>query len=101
VKLVLSALLSLACFGCAVSREEAVANAKAELARRHLPLPTNYIVEAERGKAIVEGEGRTYEVYGVDFMAPGAKRPKLLYRVNVELTGKIDDVADVRNSIPF
>ncbi len=101
MKLPFALLLSLVCWGCAVTREQAVASATREVARRHLPLPKHYTVEVKDSMAFDE-VNPGYPIYVVTFSAPGNRTQKRLYQLNVDRrSGTIDDMSDLRDAVPL
>jgi hypothetical protein len=86
----------LVCSGCALTQEEAVTIAKAEITRRKLPLPRDHTIVAAKSTAFVEGSAPDQPVYiVVTFAAPSAAGPSTLYEVSVDMrTKSVDSVGD-------
>src|SRR4051812_11276273 len=103
--LLIVSLLLVACgtprfkFG-GITPDDAVTLAEKELARRHLPLPRNYSVAAEKS-AILYSTGAGISVYGVTFSKRMKGHPHTLYYVSVNKnSGGIEALFDERDVWP-
>ena len=91
----------LACSGCALTEEQAITIAKAELARRNVSLPPNHTVSAGKSTAFVEGSSPDRPVYVVSFATPARPRPIALYDVSIHRETKVvENVTDFVHAIP-
>jgi hypothetical protein len=92
---------SILCIGCAgVTREQALATAKQEVARRHCTLPRNYTVDVEPGIFQAEFE-RPRPLWGVHFCVPTAHGPRELVTVLIDRrSGAVDTFSDGRRTVP-
>ena len=76
MKLVLVASIALLCSACVVTRQTAVSLATEEITRRKLPLPKQYVIEADYGCVVGQP---TVHFWTVMFRASDSKT--LLYTV--------------------
>ena len=84
--------ISIACVGCAITREEAVAAATRAIVKATLPLPVHYTVTVIEGSSAPE-PGAGYRLWGVEFRVPSRTEP--LYTVWVQQgSGKVEGVTD-------
>jgi hypothetical protein len=92
---------SILCVGCAgVTREQALATATRELARRHCTLPPNHTVVVGEGVFQAEFE-RARPLWGVHFYVPTAHGPRELVTVLIDRrSGAVDTFSDIRRTVP-